>query len=96
MDNDEPTEDWPYADYPKHLPYWPITEISQEPCTWQEFGESIFDVRDAPPAPLIFALAPPMTAGISLWGRIGDAEGVQIVWEVEPETNTIKARNRCT
>jgi hypothetical protein len=95
MDKEEPTEDWPYADYPRHLPYWPIAKISQEPCTWQEFGESIFDYRENQEAPLVFALSPPMTAGFSLWGRSGDAEQVQIIWEIDPATEIIKARTRC-
>jgi hypothetical protein len=93
---DDPTDGWPYPNFPRSLPYLQIKEVYREPSTWSEFGESIFDGRNDPPAPLVFAMTPPSSVGVSIWGRDGDMEGVVIVWEIDPETDSVRAYNRCT
>jgi hypothetical protein len=66
------------------------------PCHWKEFAEEIFDARENPPSQLIFAMSPPINLGISLWGLDGDLEGVQIIWEVDTDTNHVLVTNRST
>jgi hypothetical protein len=93
---DEPDDDWPYPNYPIYLPYWPIEVKVSRPCHWKEFAEEIFDARENPPSQLIFAMSPPTNLGISLWGLDGDMEGVQIIWEVDTDTNHVLVTNRST
>jgi hypothetical protein len=93
---DEPMAGWPYRNYPRHLPYLQIKEVHRKRTKWSEFGETILDTRSSPPAPLVFAMLPPAHIGVSIWGRGGDMEGVAIVWEIDTDTNVVRAYNRCT
>ena len=93
---DQPDDDWPYPNFPTYLPYWPIERKVSRPCSWNEFAEEIFDVREDPPSQLIFAMSPPTKLGVSLWGLDGDLEGVEIIWEVDTETQHVLVRNRST
>ncbi len=93
---DQPDDDWPYPNFPSLLPYWPIERKCSRPCSWKEFAEETFDVRESPPTQLIFAMSPPTNLGISLWGADGDLEGVEVIWEVDTETQHVHVTNRCT
>jgi hypothetical protein len=92
----KPTRDWPYPNFPYPLPFWPIAKVSEKKCTWKKFRDHCFDVRDTPPTDLIFVMAPPVNVGVSLWGRMGDAECVAIIWEVDSKKNFVRVTNRCT
>lgn len=93
---DAPDQGWPYVDFPPILPYWHIAISGEAKCDWAEFSEDLLRVYEQQPSPLVMMMRPPVGVGVSLWGRSGDMEGVQIIWEVDIETNRVKTYNCCT
>ena len=90
------TENWPYADYPTYLPYFPLKLGRRVPCTLKGFvGFSCQPPRKTK-ADVIVIVPPSPVLGMSLWGHMGDAEGVQIVFECDLIEETVKAYNKCT
>jgi hypothetical protein len=90
------SDDFPYPDYPALLPYFPLRLAEHVECPWEQFAEWIPNAPSAPPTDIYVAVPPPATVGCSLWGQIGDAEGVVIVWEIDASTKEVRAYNRCT
>lgn len=93
-----PSNDWPYGGYPLAFPVQRFGlrddgQIDPErvhELTWQ-------DVTGIDPAKGVVAIVPPSkTYGVSLWGKSGDAEHVQVIFEIEPTAGTVSAYNQCT
>jgi hypothetical protein len=45
---------------------------------------------------LVVVVRPSAHFGVSLWGESGDAEEVEVVFCVAPETGRVSASNQCT
>lgn len=91
LEPDRSSDDWPYRDYPPHLPFAPLALGSSARCAWSEFAARFGHGATREPAELVAIVPPPMTLGVSLWGREGDAEGVRIVFECELEARRVRA-----
>ncbi|MCK6447126.1 MAG: hypothetical protein L6Q99_12110 [Planctomycetes bacterium] len=89
------SDDWPYADYPALLPFAPLELASSSRREWREFATRHGLGPDGPalepPAELVVVVPPPMTLGVSLWGRMGDLEGVRVVFECALEPRRVRA-----
>jgi hypothetical protein len=90
------TEAWPYHDYPAILPYCPLALGERRNESWSEFAARFPNLPDQQPAKLVAVVPPPMTLGVSLWGRSGDAEGVAIVFECDIDANRVSTYNVCS
>ena len=91
----ESTEDFPYRNYPALLPYYPLAPVAPEPVAPETFLEMLHQPIDLRPHELIVLLPCPFTIGVSLWGREGDAEEVQVVFRIDPAAKTVEGFNLC-
>ena len=89
-------DDLPYRNYPTLLPYIPITVVKRKKQTWKQFAGEFPNMKEEQPSDLVVVVPPPMTIGVSLWGREGDAEGVAMVFECDLQGMTVTAYNVCT
>lgn len=49
------------------------------------------------PAKGVVVIVPPSDDyGVSLWGDAGDAERVQVIFEIDPADGTVSASNQCS
>ena len=87
---------WPYPDYPKHLPYVQLELKGSASATWQEFAEQFPNAPEEMLCDVFIAVPPPGNIGISLWGRDGDLGLVNVVWEFDANSKTVRAYNICT
>lgn len=88
--------DLPYSDYPRLLPYIPLRLARRTNCTAKQFVKLAWQGLDIKPKTLAVIVPPIFIGGVSMWGRSGDAERVQIIFECDLEKKTIKASNQCT
>ena len=89
--------DWPYSEYPVDFARVPIQitgvqvadEETIDALTWWMFEPSKSNELwvNVPPNPQF---------GVSLWGPEGDAEGVELVFRIDPDTKTVTVRNECS
>lgn len=91
----ESTEDFPYLNYPAMLPYYPLAPTEPEQVAREDFLEMLHQPIDLREPELIVVLPCPFTIGVSLWGREGDAEEVQVVFRVDPAAKTVEGFNLC-
>ena len=93
-----PAADWPYPGFPVSLPprrfalrdEGPVEPEQVHQLTWQ-------DVQGIDPAEGWVAIVPPSRSyGVSLWGKSGDAEMVQVIFEYDPATRVVSAYNQCS
>jgi hypothetical protein len=96
MSQKKPGYDFPYQNYPALLPYVPLAVAKRKKQSWRQFAAQFPNMPDDQPSDLIVVVPPPMTLGVSLWGRWGDAEGVSIVFECNLKGKRVKAYNVCT
>jgi len=89
-------EDWPYRDYPTLLPYIPVAVTKRKKQTWRQFAAEFPNMKDEQPSELVVIVPPPMTIGVSVWGREGDAEGVAMVFECNLKEKKVTTYNVCT
>src|SRR5262249_34364444 len=89
-------EDWPYRDYPTLLPYIPVAVTKRKKQTWRQFAAEFPNMKDEQPSELVVIVPPPMTIGVSVWGREGDAEGVAMVFECDLKEKKVSTYNVCT
>ena len=82
--------------YPTLLPYVPLTVREPRSATWEEFSRDYPNMPDEQPEELVAVVPPPMSVGMSLWGRSGDAEGVVIVFECDLDAREVIAYNLCS
>ncbi len=93
----ESEDDWPYDEYPLYFEKKDISLSQPECCSYDEFLDFIsqdFDENYADK--LIVAVPPSEKYGVSLWGEMGDEEGVQVIFIVDTNVGAIKAFNVCT
>jgi len=90
------SEAWPYHDYPAIFPYCALALGERKNESWSDFAGGFPNMADEQPAELVAVVPPPMTVGVSLWGRTGDAEGVAIVFECYIDANQVSSYNVCS
>jgi hypothetical protein len=90
------TEDWPYRHYPDLLPYIPMAITNTKKQTWREFATEFPNMKKEQPAEFVVICPCPMTTGVSLWGREGDAEGVAMIFECDLEGKKVSTYNVCS
>jgi hypothetical protein len=96
MDHSEPCDDFPYRNYPAILPFAPLTVGRGVEQTWRQFASQFPNMPRKQPCELIVVVPPPMTLGVSIWGKWGDAEGVSMVFECNLNAKQVNAYNVCT
>jgi hypothetical protein len=86
---------WPYPDYPTHLPYFPLRLQQHSKCSLEKFlALSCQPIKVASSETLV--LVPPSPVlGMSLWGPSGDGENTQIVFRCDLAKKTVEAYNQC-
>ena len=87
--------DWPYSGYPDLLPYVPLRVARQIPCSPDEFREVLIQQGEVKPDAVTVIVPAMFDLGMSLWGHSGDAEGVQIVFQVNVEKWKVRVYNEC-
>jgi hypothetical protein len=87
--------DWPYFDYPPLLPCLPIEAAPPVAEDWASFASRFGGLSDTQPAELVAVVPPAFLTGHSLWGRVGDLEGVCVVFECELSQKLVRAHNVC-
>ena len=97
MDEIEPSNDWPYENFPRFFPEVSLAIVHQHAMSFDDFCElavqGYFEEGDETWAHVI---VPPSEAyGVSLWGEDGDAEGVQTLFSVDPEHKRVVTSNQC-
>jgi hypothetical protein len=96
MSQTKPSDDFPYKDYPSVLPYVPLKVAKRKKQSWRQFAAQFPNMPDDQSSDLIVVVPPPMTIGVSMWGPMGDAEGVSIVFECDVKAKRVQAYNVCT
>ncbi|MBX3586835.1 MAG: hypothetical protein KF796_09320 [Ramlibacter sp.] len=91
----EPTESWPYANFPVLLPYVPLEAGTVQSEEWEQFSRRAPNLPEEQPSEVVVLVPPPSTLGFSMWGRGGDAEGVTIVFECSLKEKRVSAYNVC-
>jgi hypothetical protein len=90
------SRDWPYEHYPSLLPYVPLEIKQRRRMSYRAFARKYPNLANTQPASLVVVVPPPFSIGVSLWGPVGDAEEVTIVFECDVSRNTVEAYNICT
>lgn len=91
-----PANDWPYENFPAVFPTHAFGLQDDGVIDPEEFEELVWqEIRASDPDDAIVAIVPPSDSyGVSLWGD-GDAELVQVVFEIDPAARTVVAYNQC-
>ena len=94
----ESSADWPYIGYPALLPYVPLQEVSRTSITPDEFAnEYTWQGLEGFSGDELVVVVPAIARlGVSMWGRSGDDEAVQIVFRYSYRDRVIHATNQCT
>lgn len=92
----EPTENWPYANFPVLLPYVPLEVGSEMAESWEQLSRRAPNLPEEQPSEVVVLVPPPATVGLSSWGRGGDAESVTIVFECSLKEKHVAAYNICS
>ena len=87
---------WPYDHYPNLLPYIPMHISKRTRCSPKQFAKLAWQGLDIKPEMLVAIVPPLPIGGVSIWGPIGDVEGVQIIFECDLKTRTVRASNQCS
>ncbi|MDX1680899.1 MAG: hypothetical protein R3242_09230, partial [Akkermansiaceae bacterium] len=88
---------WPYEEFPDILPKLPLEcfeniEVDDDAI---EMLLSQYVGHEDPDK--IIAVVPPSSAyGVSLWGDMGDDEGVQCIFEISIKSGKVKTYNICS
>jgi hypothetical protein len=92
-----PTRNWPYEDYPEHFAVRPVALRDRKPISDKQMTRLTWQGLDAEAAEqLVIVVRPSNSFGVSLWGESGDAEEVEVIFRVSPETGRVSASNQCT
>ncbi len=92
----QPTADWPYAGYPRLLPYVPLEPGPVVPSTWGGFLRLSPNLPERQPAEWVVLVPPPATLGYSMWGPSGDREEATVVFEFSPRERRVRSYNVCS
>jgi hypothetical protein len=91
-----PSPDWPYPNYPFHLPYFPLQLDEVIPCTFEDFCElSCQAIEEPSPTEVIIIVPPSPILGVSMWGPSGDMNCVQIIFRYDLASHTAHGTNQC-
>lgn len=88
-------EEWPYSDYPKYLPYFPLRLQNRSKCSLNEFLKSSCQPINLGASEVLVIVPPSPVLGMSLWGPSGDAENTQIVFKCDLTKRTVETFNQC-
>jgi hypothetical protein len=88
--------DWPYSGYPDLLPYVPLRLARRVRCSSEQFRELLIQQGEVKEDEVTVIVPPMFDLGMSLWGHSGDAEGVQIVFQLDVQKWRVRAYNECT
>lgn len=86
-------DNWPYPNYPPHLPYIPLRLVRRQRQSYDQFADTFFNMPEKPASELVVAVPAAATIGMSLWGRYGDEDGVTIVFQCNLKDGIISATN---
>lgn len=88
---------WPYPEYPAHFDRLPI-EIGSSAHADDEAINTLtwwnFDVTK--PNDVWVNVPSSAGLGVLLWGPDGDAQGVEVVFRIDPVALTVRVRNECS
>ncbi len=88
--------DWPYEDYPGQLPKHRLRLTGPVKISPDDLEDIIWQSADLDYEESVIIVVPPSEDyGISLWGELGDAEEVSVVFEVDPGHGIVSAFNQC-
>ena len=96
LDPPEASDSWPYAGFPELLPFHPVEVRSEITEEWSAFAERAPNLPAQQPAEVVVLIPPPQGLGFTLWGRLGDAEGVTIVFECDLSAKKVFTYNVCS
>ena len=85
-----------YTPYPDLLPYVPLRLARRVRCTAEQFRELLLQQGEVKAEEVTIIIPPMFDLGLSLWGHSGDAEGVQIVFQLDVEKRRVRVYNECT
>lgn len=88
-------EDWPYSDYPRYLPYFPLRLQKRSKCRLEQFLELSCQPIDLAKSEVLVLMPPSAVLGMSLWGPSGDGENTQMVFRCDLAKRTVEAFNQC-
>jgi hypothetical protein len=92
-----PTDDWPYERYPGHFAEKRVIFGRPKQISPKEITELTCQGLDKQAGDqLVAVVRPSETFGVSLWGEEGDAEMVELIFRVQPETGQVSVSNQCT
>jgi hypothetical protein len=94
----ESSSDWPYTGYPLLLPYIPLKEQSRTEVGPEDFSEHYTwqGLEGFTGDELVVVVPAIARLGVSMWGRSGDDEAVQIIFRYSYRTRLVHATNQCT
>lgn len=92
-----PSTDWPYKGYRDHFVVRPVALGERKRISRKRITRlSCQGLDDEAADQLVVIVRPSNSFGVSLWGASGDAEEVEVIFCVSPETGRVSASNQCT
>ena len=89
------SDDWPYPDYPAFFESIPFDFSEPKPLSIKQVNDLTWQgIDDATNETLIVVVPPSDSYGVSLWGD-GDAEEVQVVFQIQGSSGTVSVSNQC-
>jgi hypothetical protein len=92
---DRSADDWPYEGYPSELPAVPLIAKTALRQSWEDFRELVPNWNERETQDVTIVVPPPANLGFSLWGPMGDANGVTIVFQYALASDKVRAFNVC-
>jgi hypothetical protein len=91
------SDDWPYENYPDQFGVKPLAFGPSRKMSRKKIRELTCQGLDAnAPDQLVVVVTPKEDFGVSLWGPDGDAEMVELIFQVDPESGLVSVSNQCT
>jgi hypothetical protein len=88
---------WPYFNYPKLLPYFPLRVEESIEMPLEVFSSAVMQgVRESSSETLIVVIPPNPMLGVSLWGNSGDMNEVQVIFTYDVDTGIMRSYDACT
>ena len=89
--------DWPYEGYPEQFAGRPVELGIRKRIGRKQLATLTCQGLDDQAADdLVAVVVPSERLGVSLWGESGDAEMVEVIFQVDPETAIVSVSNQCT
>jgi hypothetical protein len=91
------SDDWPYENYPEQFGVKPLAFGPSRKMSRKKVRELTCQGLDAnAPDQLVVVVTPKEDFGVSLWGPEGDAEMVELIFQVDPASGVVSVSNQCT